>query len=84
MTLPDKPSCCPSLVLTREGSPEQAEALAWELVGRRLVACVNLLPVRSSYHWRGKQESNDEVKRLLKSNPELLPALRAAIEGLHS
>lgn len=84
MTLPDKPSCCLSLVLTSEGSPEQAEALARELVGRRLVACASLLPVRSLYHWQGKLKSSDEVNLLLKTSPELLPALRAAIEELHS
>jgi len=84
MTLPDKPSCCLSLVLTSEGSPEQAEALARELVGRRLVACASLLPVRSFYHWQGNLESSDEVKLLLKTSPERLPALRAAIEELHS
>jgi periplasmic divalent cation tolerance protein len=84
MTLPDNPSCCLSLVLTSEGSPEQAEALARELVRRRLVACASLLPVRSLYHWQGKLESSDEVSLLLKTSPELLPALRAAIEELHS
>lgn len=82
--LPDAPTCRLSLVLTTEGSPEQADALAWELVRRRLVACASLLPVRSHYCWQGQLQSSDEVKLLLKTTPEQLTGLRAALADLHS
>ena len=84
MDAPEEPSSRLSLVLTSEGSAERAEALARQLVQRRLVACASLWPVRSHYHWQGNLESSDEVKLLLKTSPDQLPALRRAIDELHS
>lgn len=72
------------LVLSTEANQKLAEALARELLGRRLVACVSLLPVRSLYLWQGKIESAAEVKLLLKTREGLLAALRQAVDGLHS
>ena len=72
-----------TVVLTSEATPERAEALAHALLEQRLVACVSLLPVRSHYHWQGKIESGDEVKLLLKTTPEQLPALHRALHALH-
>ncbi len=84
MALPDEPTCRLSLVLTSEGTAERAEALARELVQRRLVACASLWPVRSHYLWQGKLESSDEVKLLLKTSPEQLAELRGVLMELHS
>ena len=84
MAPPDEPTCRLSLVLTTEGSPEQADALARELVQRRLVACASLLPVRSHYRWQGQLQSSDEVKLLLKTSPDQLAGLRDALAELHS
>lgn len=72
------------LVLTSEGSPERAEALALALLERRLVACVSLLPVRSLYRWQGTLERSEEVQLLLKTTPQGLEALRSAVGELHS
>ncbi len=84
MTLPAEPTCRLSLVLTTEGSPKQADTLARELVRRRLVACASLLPVRSHYRWQGQLQSSDEVKLLLKTSPDQLAGLQAALAELHS
>lgn len=72
------------LVLSTEADPERAEALARQLLERRLVACVSLLPVQSLYRWQGGIESAAEVKLLLKSLPGRLAALREALHSLHS
>jgi periplasmic divalent cation tolerance protein len=72
------------LVLSTEGSQKLAEALARELLKRRLVACVSLLPVRSLYLWQGALESAAEVKLLLKTRQGLLEPLRQALDVLHS
>lgn len=72
------------VVLSSEASAERAEALARQLLERRLVACVSLLPVRSLYHWQGRLESGEEVKLLLKTSPALLTPLRQALLQLHS
>ncbi len=71
-------------MLTSEGSPEQADALARQLVQRHLVACASLLPVRSHYRWQGQLQSSHEVKLLLKTSPDQLAGLRDALAELHS
>jgi periplasmic divalent cation tolerance protein len=73
-----------ALVLTTEASRERAEALALTLLQQRLVACVSLLPVQSHYRWQGGLERAEEVQLLLKTSPELLNDLRAALATLHS
>jgi periplasmic divalent cation tolerance protein len=73
-----------SLVLTTEASRERAEVLALALLEQRLVACVSLLPVQSHYRWQGELERAEEVQLLLKTSPELLEELRAALVVLHS
>ncbi len=72
------------LVLSTEASQALAEGLARELLRRRLVACVSLLPVRSLYLWQGELESAAEVKLMLKTRESLLGPLRQALDGLHS
>ena len=72
------------VVLTSEAGEMEAKALALQLLERRLVACVSLLPVRSLYHWQGRLEEAEEVKLLLKTAPALLAALHAALLELHS
>ncbi|KEF43233.1 MAG: cation tolerance protein CutA [Cyanobium sp. CACIAM 14] len=73
-----------SLVLTTEADQERAESLALALLERGLVACATLHPVISHYRWQGRLERSGEVQLLLKTLPECLPALRAALADLHS
>ena len=44
-------------------SPDKSELLAKNLLDSRVVACVNVMPVRSYYRWKG--ESCDEPEHLL-------------------
>jgi periplasmic divalent cation tolerance protein len=72
------------LALTTEADPEKAEALAEALLERGLAACVALTPLRSLYRWQGQLQRSQEVQLLIKSRPEQLPELEAAVHGLHS
>ena len=38
----------------------ESEAMSRALVGQRLVACVNVLPVRSYYRWKGEFCADDQ------------------------
>ena len=68
------------LVLTNLPDRASAEALAEELVGSRLAACVNILAgCRSVYRWQGAVESADEVPLLIKTCADRYPALETAI-----
>ena len=73
-----------AVVLSSEANEERAEALARQLLERRLVACVSLLPVRSFYRWQGRLEAGEEVKLLLKTTPNQLEGLHQAVLERHS
>jgi len=72
------------LALTTEADAEKAEALAEALLEQGLAACVALTPLRSLYRWQGQLERSQEVQLLIKTSPERLEALEAAVHALHS
>jgi periplasmic divalent cation tolerance protein len=73
-----------TLVLTTEADRERGESLARALLERGLVACASLHPVVSLYRWKGQLERAEEVQLLLKTSPNHLEGLRAALAELHS
>lgn len=73
------------IVLSTAGSEDEARKIAQALVDRRLAACVNIVPqIESIYRWQGKVESSREWLLLIKTTAERFPAVRAAIQELHS
>lgn len=72
------------VVLCTVGSGEDAERIARELVGRRLAACVNLVPgLVSVYRWQGRVEREPEHLLVIKTRAERFEALREAIVAMH-
>jgi periplasmic divalent cation tolerance protein len=72
------------LALTTEADAERAEALAQQLLERRLAACVALTPLVSLYRWQGAIERSGEVQLLIKSSADRLAELEAVVLSLHS
>jgi len=73
------------IVLSTAGSEEEARKIARTLVERQLAACVNIVPgVESVYRWQGKVESSREWLMLIKTSAGLFPAVRDAVQELHS
>ena len=72
------------LALTTERNQEQAELLARQLLERRLVACVSLLPIHSLYVWDGQLQRDPEVQLMLKTSRFCVEALQEAVLQLHS
>ena len=72
------------LVLTTEENPERAQHLARALLERRLVACVSIHVVESSYRWEGAMQCSQEAQLLMKTSSRHLASLRAAVAELHS
>ncbi|MCK6482238.1 MAG: divalent-cation tolerance protein CutA [Planctomycetes bacterium] len=71
-------------VVLATAPPRAARALARALVERRVAACVNLLPgVRSVYRWEGRVEEARETMLVAKTAARRVPALLAALRGLH-
>ncbi len=73
------------LVLTTVADDDRAELLARALVEERIAACVNLhAPMVSFYRWRGGVERDAERQLVIKTTRDLVPALRARVNELHS
>ena len=65
-------------------NPETAQNIARQLLERRLVACVNLVPqVTSMYWWEGKIQEDSEVLLVAKTGRERVDELTAVLPTLH-
>ena len=72
------------MVLTNLPDRSAAEALAAQLVKRRVAACVNILaPCRSVYRWRGEVQREEEHPLLIKTTSERYSELEQAIRAGH-
>jgi periplasmic divalent cation tolerance protein len=56
------------------------EILVWE----RLVACVNLFPIKSIYWWKGDVQDGKEVAIIAKTRAELVDRVIARVKQVHS
>lgn len=66
------------------GSEDEADLLAGALVEARLAACVQQLPIRSTYRWDGAIQRDDEVLLLVKTTAERLDGVRELVAARHS
>jgi periplasmic divalent cation tolerance protein len=65
-------------------NPETAQSLAKQLLEKRLVACVNLVPqVTSMYWWEGQIQQDSEVLLIAKTVAERVAELKALLPELH-
>lgn len=58
-----------------------AKSIGRELVSRRLVACVNIIPSTSVYEWKGNIEDEKEYVMIAKTTTK---KRRAVVDFLHS
>lgn len=76
------PGAC-GMMLTTLPDRAAAEKLAETLVGERLAACVQMLPIASVYRWQGAVHHESEVLLLVKTRTALFDAATARIRQLH-
>ncbi|MGE3145849.1 MAG: divalent-cation tolerance protein CutA [Pseudorhodoplanes sp.] len=71
-------------VYTTWPSLVEAEEAGRAIVGKRLAACVNILPgMVSHYWWEGKLERGEEAVMIFKTRASLADAVRAAVKARH-
>ena len=72
-------------VTTTTETKEEAQKIALYLVEQKLAACVQISgPISSTYHWKGKVETAEEWRCLIKTQEGLYQELEKAIISLHS
>jgi periplasmic divalent cation tolerance protein len=72
------------IVLTAVPDEETGQAIALDIIGRRLAACVTVLPPgRSFYRWEGKVTEERECVLVIKTRAELFGALEKSLKVLH-
>lgn len=63
--------------------PDRADGMARVLVEEGLAACVNLIPLRSVYRWKGELCEEGEVALLMKVGDAGVDRLRERVLALH-
>ena len=64
-------------------SEKDGAKIAAELVKRKLAACVNLMPIRSIYSWKGKIEDDQENLLIIKTKDSRIEQLKTTIKEIH-
>jgi len=77
-----KDSYC--IVMTTTDSQEEADQLAEMLVTKYLAACVQSLPITSTYTWQGALTRESEWLLLIKTRTEQFEAVQKALLETHS
>jgi periplasmic divalent cation tolerance protein len=72
------------VVLSTTDSKDEAGSLAARAVTDGLAACVQAVPINSTYMWEGKVENSDELLLLFKTTRALSDELVRSIETHHS
>ncbi len=63
---------------------EEVNNIAEHLLKKRLIACANLFPIKSIYHWNEKLVKEEEVGVFLKTRSELIDEVIKEIKKQHS
>lgn len=73
-----------SILFSTVPSKEMGLKIARELVSKRLVACVNIVPgITSVYRWKGEIQEDGELLLVMKTRTELVEDVRQALVELH-
>lgn len=74
-----------SFIYVTCSSPDEAQALARQLVEEKKIACANIFPAMTSlYPWKGEIQTDSESAMILKTRQEKVPEVLERIKELHS
>lgn len=71
------------LVLTC-GSWQEAQKIADALLEQKLVACVEMMEIKSKYWWEGKLDEAKEIKLVMETVADNFAKVEAVVRKLHS
>ncbi|HOW27566.1 MAG TPA: divalent-cation tolerance protein CutA [Elusimicrobiota bacterium] len=83
--MPQTPRGKYAVVFVTVSSRREAEKVSRLVVGKKLAACVNIVPgVRSLYRWKGRIETSPEILLIMKTESSRMKRLIAAVRSAHS
>jgi len=62
---------------------QAANAIVAHLLEKKLIACANIFPIQSHYHWEGTQQNEQEWVSILKTTLILESVVEAEIKSVH-
>jgi len=71
------------VVLTTFSKAETGEKIINSLLTQKLAACIQSLPIKSSYTWKGEVCRDDETLLLIKTKAEHYPQIEKQILEVH-
>lgn len=63
---------------------EEAKKISQHLLKKRLIACANMFPIRSSYWWKGEIEETKEFVIIAKTLEEKFLEILEEVKKIHS
>jgi periplasmic divalent cation tolerance protein len=63
---------------------KEATAISEICLSKKVVACANIFPINSMYHWEGKITNDNEVVLILKTFKRLINPIETIIKKNHS
>jgi periplasmic divalent cation tolerance protein len=73
------------VIFITAASNKEAKTIANELLNKKKVACVNIVPKISSFFiWKGKRESCKEVLLIAKSSTRFIKDIIKLVKKIHS
>lgn len=72
------------VVYITHSSANEAQQTADYLLAKRLIACANIFPVQSAYHWLGQINHEQEFVALVKTRSSLWLQIQQEIAAIHS
>lgn len=73
-----------TIVILSTAPPAESEAVARALINHQYAACVNVVPVRSFYQWKGEFCDDQEHLLIVKTTKERVDEVIKAIKSVHS
>ena len=67
------------MTMVSVGEESEAKNIAKALVEQKLAACVQLLPIQSTYIWQGNFECDAEILMLIKSRKDDFAAIERVL-----
>jgi periplasmic divalent cation tolerance protein len=73
-----------ALIYITNKNEAEAKNIAKALLGKKLIACANMFPIKSLYRWKGKIENSKEVVLIAKTKQQNYEKIKKVVKQLHS